>query len=140
MLTFEVADPTAVYSLVMYDITGAASAAFDVAGDATGDQTSFVSTLTGASVTPSASGELVLCQLGNHYNTVTGASGSGFVFDSFWDNDESIDGPENVDENDGWSHYYSASASKVSCVFTYSYATDAQQYWASVAAAFKPAD
>jgi len=60
-------------------LTGAASAAFDVAGEATGNQTSFVSTLTGASVTPSAAGELVLCQLGNHYNTVTGTSGSGFI-------------------------------------------------------------
>jgi hypothetical protein len=71
-------------------------------------------------------------------NTVTGMSETGFLIDSEWYNNESIDGPENVDENNGWGHYYNSSTSPVTCVFSYGlHGTDAQQYWASQAAAFK---
>ena len=121
-----------------YDIANGASSAFDTYGDATGDQNSYAGSITGASVTPSTANGLVLCELDNANNTVTGMSGTGFLIDSEWYNNESFDGPENVDENNGWGHLYNTSASQVTCIFTYGlHGTDAQTTWAATAAAFK---
>jgi len=125
------------HTLMGYDITGAAASAFDTFGNATGDQTTYTGSVTGASVTPSTTNGLVLCELDNSFNTVTGMSG-GFLIDSEWYNNESLDGPENVDENNGWGHLYNTTTSQQSCVFTYGlHGTDAQQNWAATAAAFK---
>jgi len=125
------------HTLNIYDITGAASSAFDTYGGNTGGQWSYASSLSTASVTPSTANGLVFFVYDNGNNTVTGMT-SGQLVDSEWYNDESNDGPENVDENNGWGHYYNPNTSPVTGVFTFGlHATDAQGYWAASAAAFK---
>jgi hypothetical protein len=135
------------YTVMAYDITGATWDGVLNWGGNTGNQSSFTNPLTTASVTPTTANGLVLCEMDNQNNTVTGMSGAGFIIDSEWYNNESLNGAENVDENNGWGHYYNPDTSPVSCKFTYNYTgvpqsqvtSTNQGYWASQALAIKAA-
>ena len=130
-------------TFMIYDVTGAAASPFDVdSGGQSGDQKSFTSSLTSCSncLTPSAANELVVGNVGNAWCTATGiTSPAGALFDAATYTGNSVDGPQSVDQNNGWFHYYTTGTSTLSATWTYTCGSYAQNAWAGRIAAFKGA-
>jgi IPT/TIG domain len=143
-LTVNFSASTCDWSILFYDVTGAAASPLDTTNGATGDQTSTTGTLTVPyTITPAQSGELIFTNIIWDYNTATGLSSN--VGTSYSDanmfSGELISGPEPVDQNNGWGHAVSTSTSAIT--FTWAQANDtslAAGPYASMAAAFKAAD
>jgi len=130
-------------TFMMYDFTGAASSPFDVdSGGQEGDQQSIVSTLTSCSncLTPSAANEVIIGNIGNAWCTATGMNVPGAaLFDVATYTGNSVNGPESVDQNNGWFHYYNASTSAITATWAYTCGSDAEGVWTGRLAAFKAA-
>jgi len=128
-------------TFMMYDIAGASSSPFDVdSGGQVDTQHTAVSTLTTCSgcLTPSAVNELIIGNVGNSWCTATGiVAPSGALFDSATYTGNSVNGPETVDENNGWFHYYDPNTSAITATWAYTCGSDAQATWAGRLAAFK---
>ena len=129
----------------LFDVTGAASAAFDKAETADGDQTSG-GNLTTVSLTPSAANELVFNNTAIDYQTINGVVGSGYIFDADVNAaDDDVTGPNptpnsTLDEDNGYAHIFEPAMGTATFVYTYnSPANGGVQYWASVSAAFAQA-
>jgi hypothetical protein len=128
---------------MIYDITGAATSPLDVdSGGQGGDQNNIVTSLTTCSncLTPNASNELILGNFVQAWCTGVGITlPSGSYFDTATYNGNSINGPEPVDQNNGWFHYYNSTVSSLSTAWTESCGSDAPADWSGRLAAFKPA-
>ncbi len=128
---------------MIYDITGAATSPLDVdSGGQDGDQHNIVNSLTTCSncLTPSASNELILGNFVQAWCTGTGITvPNGAYFDTATYDGNSINGPEPVDQNNGWFHYYDSRVSPFSAAWTESCGSEAQADWSGRLAAFKPA-
>jgi hypothetical protein len=126
-------------TVVLYDISGASSSPCDTSASANGIQTSPVAALTGPTVTPTAPDGLIIGEVQQLYGTVTSISGTNMLLDSSSYSQENLDGPENVDQNGGWAHFYNPTTSPVPFIWGYRLdsANVAEQYWASYAVAFK---
>lgn len=137
-LTVTVSDNTKDYTLMIYDVTGGSSTGlYDATslGTAHGNQTTNTATITGAIATPSQASSLVIGMGGWDKNTGNGAN-SPIIFDAFLTNDEFLDGPQTVDQNNGWGHYYNSDTSSVTFTWQFVSSTDPQLTWSSMAAAF----
>ena len=128
---------------MMYDIVGAATLPFDKdSGGETGDQTSEVTSLTTCSgcLTPSGNtggNEIILANAGWQFCTGEGSSSpSGSLFDAAYYTGTSVNGPQSVDQNNGWLHYYDSSTSAVTVDWTLVCDQD-EGNWAGRVAAFK---
>ncbi|MGA9668718.1 MAG: immunoglobulin domain-containing protein, partial [Terracidiphilus sp.] len=126
----------------LYDVTGAAPAAFDKVTTAYGDQTSG-GNLTTVSLTPSAANELVINNTAIDFQTINGVVGSGYIFDTDVNAaDDDAEGPNGtpnstLDEDNGYAHIFEPSMG--TATFAYTYNTPANggvQVWSSVSAAF----
>lgn len=144
-LTFSVAQSGTNSGTVfmMYDVAGAAtSSPLDVdSGGQTGSQTSTVNSLTTCSncLTPHSANELVLGTFGQAFCTATGISApNGALFDSATYTGNSVDGPQSVDQNNGWFHFYSTGTGALSATWTET-CSSPQGSWAGRLVAFKPA-
>lgn len=129
-------------TFMLYDFVGAAASPFDVdSGGLEGDQKSAVNSLTSCSncFTPSAANEAIIGNIGNAWCTATALTApSGGLFDVAVYTGNSVNGPESVDQNNGWFHYYSTSASPITVTWTYLCGDDAEGVWTGRLAAFKP--
>jgi len=127
-------------TLMLYDIVGAAASPFDRdSGGQTANQTSEVTSFTTCSgcLTPSSPNELIIANQGQNFCTATASpSPSGSLFDAATDTGNSIDGPQMVDQNNGWLHYYDPNTNPVTVTWTN--ICDSPEYeWAGRVAAFK---
>ena len=129
-------------TVVLYDISGASSSPCDTSASADGDQTTVSTTIAGPTVTPTTSNGLIIGEVQQLFGTVTSISGANnMLLDSSMYSQENLDGPENVDQNGGWAHFYNPTTSPVP--FVWGYQLDSSNNptlnWASYAAAFKAA-
>jgi hypothetical protein len=125
---------------------GASSAPFDTdSGGETGNQTSTVTTFTTCNgcVTPTGnggSGEVVVGNAGWNWCTGTGISSpNGALFDVATDTGNSVNGPESVDQNNGWFHTYLTTSSAISVTWKMVCGTTPESAWAGRVAVFKAA-
>jgi hypothetical protein len=130
-------------TFMMYDVVGAAASPFDVdSGGQSGDQKSTVSSLTSCSgcITPSAANELIIGNIGNAWCTNIGiTSPSSALFDVATYTGNSVNGPEPVDQNNGWFHYYDPGTSAITATWSYTCGSEAEGSWVGRLAAFKSA-
>jgi hypothetical protein len=128
---------------MLYDIIGAATSPFDVdSGGQAGDQASIVTSWTTCSgcVTPTAAQDIVMGNVAQNWCTSTNVTApSGGLFDAATDSGNGVDGPQSVDQNNGWFHYYDSATSPITVTWTETCGSTAESSWAGRVAAFKSA-
>jgi hypothetical protein len=128
-------------TFMLYDITGAASSPFDKdSGGETANQTGLVSSFTTCSgcLTPSSTNEIVIANAGWNFCTGIGVGApNGSLLDSATDTGNGVDGPESVDQNNGWLHYYDPNTNPVTVTWAMACGGTAESEWAGRVAAFK---
>jgi hypothetical protein len=127
------------FSFFLYDITGAAASPLDTATGGIGSQSSSGNLTMPYTINPAQAGELVFAEVIWDYNTGAGIVGSGWLFDTNTFDGENQSGPEPIDQNNGWGHYYTTSTSPISVTWQTMYPGLPTGSWSSVAVAFKPA-
>jgi hypothetical protein len=132
-------------TIIFYDVTGAALSPLVNNQGEVGSQPTIVGSITtcSACITPTTvtgGNELIVGNTGQSWGTVVAVSGpSGALLDTATFDGNSVNGPEDVDQNNGWFHAYTTSTSPVSVTFTYNTdGTHAQGDWANTQAVFKP--
>jgi hypothetical protein len=141
-LTVTMSDTTHDNNILFYDITGsdAASLAFDTdaGAGATISTTGTTSTADAPDLTPTTATGVIFAAIQQINNTLIGATApAGVLFDAATASFENLDGPQNLDQNGGWAHYYNSSTSLKNFTWTWKSAADAQSQWTAGAAAFK---
>lgn len=123
------------YTIFLYDVAGAASSPFDTTVGAIGEQTTAGKLTVPYMITPALSNEIIFSEVMWDFNTGTGLDGQ--LFDASTFSGESLNGPEPVDENNGWGHVITTSTAAVS--FTWDPLPNGQPvyYWAANSVAFK---
>ena len=132
--------------LVLYDITGASSAPFDVGAVSYG-YNSVNGNLVSVTITPSAPGEIVFAEVPISFNTINGAL-NGITLDSVVNTqDDDIPGGQgtpnsSLDEDNAAAHILSVNTNPITFTFTLNetYSDGNYQgagYWSAVAASFK---
>ncbi|MGD0048969.1 MAG: IPT/TIG domain-containing protein [Bryobacteraceae bacterium] len=125
-------------TIVFYVIPGASANPLDTYSGGGQDVTSNSSTMTPSyTLTPTGSNDLVLAEENWYYNTATGAAAANWLFDSGYYSGITLDGPQPVDENGGWMHYYASSTSSLSFTYNLLSSTDATGPSSGMAVAFK---
>lgn len=123
-----------------YDFVGS-PLTFDAdSGGQSGNQTSLVATLTTCSscITPTVSTEVVLFNFGQDFCTATSATApTGVLLDNAFYDGNNLDGPQTVDQNNGWSHFYTSSTSALTATWGETCGATAEGLWAGRAASFK---
>jgi len=71
------------------------------------------------------------------YNTATGTPETNWLFDSAYYSGIVLDGPQPIDQNGGWMHYYTTSTSPLSFTYNMLSSSDANGPAAGMAVAFK---
>jgi hypothetical protein len=109
----------------VYDVSGAASSPLDSAANISNQHQSSFGNFSGASVTASTSGGIIVANLGIESNTITGTL-TPWVFD-----------PQ--DENNGWAHLLNSTSGTFAPTWTtnQSEASGGVGYWGGTTAAFK---
>lgn len=136
------ADTNSDGTFMFYDVVGAATSPFDRdSGGQTGNQSSIVTSFTTCSgcLTPGAANELLIANA--PWNFCTGLSmnaPSGSLFDAATDTDNGVDGPEYVDQNNGWMHFYDPNTNPVTVTWHMACGSTAESEWSGRVAAFKP--
>jgi len=122
-------------TLFVYDVVGAAAAPFDKATNCLTPGDVSAQTFSLPTIAPSGSGEVVFGVAGIDANTCIATTPG--VLDSVPDATQ-VDSL--VDQNNCWSHVYSASTSGITIQYTVdsSHQPGGPQDWAGMAAAFKP--
>jgi hypothetical protein len=126
------------YTILFYDVVGAASTPLDKTNSGGGDYMSNGDFTMPFTLTPSASNEMVFATIAWDYNTAVGLTGA--YIDTAHYTAEGLDGPSPVDENNGWGHLVSTGTTPIS--FTWQVFDPTQhpiRGWAAVVAAFKAA-
>jgi len=133
-------------TFMMYDFAGAAASPFDTdSGGQIGSQASIATSFTTCSncLTPSGNGgslEVIIGNGGWNFCTATGStSPSGALFDAATDTGNGVDGPQSVDQNNGWFHSYVTTTTAISATWKMTCGTTPEGAWAGRAAAFKAA-
>lgn len=128
-------------TFMMYDFVGALTSPFDVdSGGQSGEANSIVGTLTtcNSCITPTGTNEVVIANFGQEFCTATGIkSPSGGLFDAAIDTGNDNGGPQSVDQNNGWMHYYVSSPSAITATWSESCKSTPQGGWGGRMAAFK---
>jgi len=127
-------------TFMMYDFTGAASSPLDVdSAGQEGDESSIVSALPTCSscLTPTRPNEVVIANFGQDWCTATSISvPSGALFDSATFTGNSVNGPQTVDQNNGWLHLYDSGTGALSVTWGETCGSEAEGGWAGRVAAF----
>jgi hypothetical protein len=130
-------------TVLIYDITGANTSPFDKdSGGQDGNQTSIVSSFTtcaGCLTPATGSGIVILNANQNWCSGTTQTSPFGALFDSAFTTFNSVNGPQNVDQNGEWAHLYYTSTSPITATWTMSCGANAEATWAGRVATFKAA-
>jgi hypothetical protein len=133
-------------TFMMYDFVGAAAAPFDTdSGGQAGNQTSTVTSFTTCNgcLTPSGnpgSNEVIVGNAGWNWCTGTAAtSPTGALFDAATDTGNNVNGPQYVDQNNGWFHSYATGTSPITLTWTMACGSNPEYEWAGRVAAFKAA-
>jgi len=128
---------------VLYDVTGAATAPFDVSATASGSYPMPATQFTSVALTPAGAGELVVAHGDQDTGTMTGLVGTGYIFDmpTWGGQDEGGAGGAGnqftLDAQAG--HYYTLDASRVTFTWTATIGNGSgTNDWETIAAAFKP--
>ena len=125
----------------LYDVVGAATSPFDVdSGEISGVTNSQPSTLTMCTgcLTPSSPNELIVFSGQVYAYTLEGViAPSGGWFDAAVFPGDSINGPQWVDQNGGWGHYYDPNTSALSLTWNVTCGSLDIQAWSGRMAAFK---
>jgi hypothetical protein len=129
-------------TIMIYDVTGPNSWTFDTdSGGQDGDAGGNGSLTTCSSCdTPSTSTGVVFANMGQDDCTATGVTGaSGTVFDSTTYTGNGLNGPQNVDQNNGWFHFfYTAQPSAISATWSEGCPPGQPEgYWGGRVASFK---
>lgn len=124
------------YTIFFYDVIGAATSPLDTTAGNTGVQT-VAGNLTTFAITPGTANEIVFAEVIWRFNTATGLAGAGQLFDANKFDGESPDGPEPVDENNGWGHVITTTTAPVTITWTALSPSVPVDGWASTGAAFK---
>jgi hypothetical protein len=131
------------FTVLFYDVTGAATSPLDTTAGATGSQDSTDGTLTVPyTLTPAQSGELIFTDIMWEFNTAIGllpSIGTSYV-DTNTFSGESLSGPEPVDENNGWGHVIYTGTAAITFTWSQLSTTLPADNWASMAVAFLPAN
>jgi hypothetical protein len=111
---------------------------YDTGSTNAGDQTVGTGTLSQpGSVTPSVSGGIGFVEENHEFNTATNFSAAGLYFDAHFFDNENVDGPQNIDQNGGWGHFWPTNTSAIS--FTWQFRdTSALRTYAAHSIIFKP--
>lgn len=133
------------FNILFYDVQGAAAQPLDTTNGATGTATNVGNYTPPFTISPAASGELVLTDIIVDFNTAGGMTQSGQLFDADWFSGEAPSGPQPLDQNNGWGHVVSTSSSAINFTWSQLY-TSGQcncgngsfSNYAAMAAAFKP--
>jgi hypothetical protein len=127
-------------TIVFYVILGASSDPLDTYAGGGEDVTSDSSTMTpNYTLTPTSPNELVLQEQNWVYNTATGVAGANQLFDSGYYSGIPQDGPQPIDQNGGWIHYYAGSPSPITFTYNMLSSTDPIGPTYGMAVAFKSA-
>jgi hypothetical protein len=125
-------------TVILYDVSGAAASPYDVSSGTSGLQTTNVATLSSAAIVPTTANGLIISVIQQEFDTENGVSApAAGLFDSVTYGGESLDGPENCDQNGGWAHFYNPDTASRTFTWTFLSSTDPMQNWASFSAAFK---
>jgi hypothetical protein len=122
-------------TVIVYDVVGASSAPFDVSAGGSG-QSNGGNLALPFTLTPAGAGELVFLATPWDFDTAGGLMGG--LIDTMTTSGESHDGPFPIDENNGWGHALSTSASPIQFTWVPLFNGQFGNY-SAVAAAFKPA-
>lgn len=123
-------------TILFYDVAGADSAPLDTSNAGSGSQSNTTGTLTmDYNITPAASDELVFTQIPWDYNTAVNVSPGLYDMNTF--DGENLNGPEPVDENNGWGHYFTPDTSPVTFTWAQFSSSQPSENWVSNSAAFK---
>jgi hypothetical protein len=130
-------------TVMLYDVSGASTTSpCDTSASASGNQTTAVSSLVGPTVTPTTINGLVFGVIQQYNGTVVSLSNAAILNDAELFSQENLNGPENVDQNGGYAHFYNSTTNPVN--FTWNYQLDGsntpEDFWNSYAAAFKAAN
>jgi hypothetical protein len=125
-------------TLVIYDVVNAGTLTYDTGTTNAGDQTVGTGNLSQpGSVTPSVAGGIGFVEENHEFNTATNFSAAGLYFDAHFFDGENIDGPQNIDQNGGWGHFWPTNTSAIS--FTWQFRnTSALRTYAAHSIIFKP--
>jgi hypothetical protein len=127
-------------TIVFYVILGAATDPLDTYSGGGQDVTTGSSTLTtNYTLTPATPDELILSDENWDFNTATGVTGTNQLFDSGYYSGMSLDGPQPIDQNGGWMHYYANSTSPISFTYNMLSSNDPNGSSVGMAIAFKAA-
>lgn len=137
VITVTMSDNTGDTTLMLYDVKGASSSPLDLRVTNTGDE--FSDTVVALTITPTTTNGLIIAECGFDFNTAGSVTGTGQLFDSHHFDGESPDGPDCMDENNGWAHYYNATTAAQTFTFVGTVAGRWIQNWAAYATAFKGA-
>jgi fibronectin type 3 domain-containing protein len=127
------------FTILFYDVAGAASSPLDTSAGGTGYQQNASNLTLPFTVTPSEAGELILADTVWDYNTGDGMLPSGSLDDTNLFSGESQSGPEPVDENNNWGHLISTGTGSIDITWEVMYSGLPVNDWAGMAVAFKPA-
>ncbi|MGB6898577.1 MAG: immunoglobulin domain-containing protein [Candidatus Acidiferrum sp.] len=127
------------FSFFLYDVTGAAVAPLDTTGGAAGSQSNAGNLTMPYTISPAEAGELLFTEVIWDFNTGAGLAGSGWYFDTNTFDGENQSGPEPIDQNNGWGHFFTTGTAPVSITWIPQYAGLATGNWSSTTVAFKPA-
>jgi hypothetical protein len=129
------------YNILFYDVANAAPAPLDTSFTSNDYNSNGINfNIPGnytmpKSLTPSISNEIVFTAMAEDFNTSVNISPG--LFDCAYFDGESLDGPEPVDENNGWGHYITTSTSPVSFTWIVLNQSEAIGGYAAIAVAFK---
>lgn len=128
-------------SILFYDISGAdTDSPYDTRSVATGNMSAASSTLYTNSITPTNSNGIILMETQQEFNTENGFYyPSGAYFDAIEFDGMNVNGPQNMDQNGGWGHYYNTGTSTQTITWNLASTTDPALQWSAYAAAFKAA-
>jgi hypothetical protein len=136
-LTLTFNTDTADNTIVFYIIPGASTNPLDTYSGGAQNMTSDSSTITtNYTLTPATSNELIIGEENWAFNTAIGVTGTNQLFDSGYYSGMSLDGPQPIDQNGGWMHYYANSTSPVSFTYNLLSSTDPNGPSVGMAVAF----
>lgn len=125
-------------TFIVIDVAGMAASPFDSVQTATGTQ-SVAGNLATASITPTTSNGLILCVAGQSFGTMNGLTDAAKRLLSMFYDGQSVSGPSNFDENNGWAAYFNPDLTAQTFTYTETAASPAAGAWESIAVAYKAA-
>lgn len=124
------------HDILLYDVSGAATAPFDITANANGNQSgSGLTTLSTGSITPTTANGLVVVVAPIGIGTATALAGANQLIDTSAQTPQHE--PTELDQNNPYGHFYNPDTSAVSWTWTLFNASTGAGDWAYAAASYK---